>query len=1387
MISSRQQDQPPDTSATESGTKQVASGPRDRSRGNRRNLNVVMFAQNSPTEFSGGRYHSWMMAEAMAHAGHRVSYVTNNLPVFYGDFTAFPHHRDVRLCVLRGLGDKRLDPSGRGRLNLRETAVDELLAESGRWLFNEETLGIELAPDDTAASDTRREVAAEGVYQPTYAADLTICDSSLEPGSPGAGRYCLRIVSNGTERAGIQHGEGRFELRGDRRYLLTCKVYCPSNQTAFRLGVKSDRHGHLWAKDLRTGSIDFANRGGAWTAMTGMLTVPAGDPAPAHAWIMHWDRRPLTWYLDDISIREVVEEFDDEHGALQFHAGGPAGQNLPQPDVLARHEDRKKQLVICPPFTPDQASDAAPVSFCFVDLESIESADIESVASNYARVCIEKSVAEAWKRAGHAHPEPWQEVAPIVEQRELGDASPRLLLLVSNDTHVHTLARIARHFKHTLFVIPARDRKDEGAATRLQAEGFEFVEIDYDDRDKPEIETFAPDIVLCGNDWTSEFNAVHAIAKKLDIPCVALQEGPQDWDQKIKGVDPRKFRNAEVLFSQGAVTLKHIRPKYFTITGHPKTDHIEEHPLPSSPRVFINCNFTYGQYEEARAAWMEDVLSVCKELEIEYLISRHPRDPSRWDDPNFMPSDPFKVADQLRSCSIVVSRFSNIPYEAVAAGRSAVYYNPHAEPMKTFGDDESDGVLKANDRGSLRKILQRHQSSPHFDREAAGRFMRLHCGPTDGRSIERIAAGIRRIHASRFIGHRHLENFAQEGPDADEGPLFSVVICTHNRAPMLDRAVRSVLLNPLGEIHYELIIVDNASTDQTPAVMEPYIRRGRVRYLREERLGLSVARNTGWRNARGEFVVFLDDDGEVAPGWLRAFLDVFETRPGAVACGGRIVPRYERDRPDWFDQGTERFFGQFSLGDDVIRCDWVPGGNAAWRRGALESLGGFDTRFGRVGGSPTLGSEESALIQRAVSRGGVLYYSPHAVMVHHINAARMNLLWLSRRYWGQGVTSSRWQSVFGQMSHSGRLALGFGLKSVGEAFGAAGGVIGGLARGRGRKAVTKWFELLHRCGQAGEATRFGLGRLRDRWWSSNHHAEPGDLETPPDLVVMAPNNDKRPYFYDDVVDFARVQGARLMLLNFETPNWFNALSPVKRDPALWDNWRRHGADWDIVLSSAAESTTHARPFFEDCSPRARHEHCYPSINTVVADRIGELERERRVVLLTRFSRAEHKGSNRLAELPCEALRGYTLVIIVGTGQVPPEAAGELAERAAHYGIELDFKYRLSDHEKFRQIKRARLMLFPSFFEGFGLPPVEALYCGTPCVAFDLPVLREVSGEGLVYVPPGDWGAFRESIADVLTRPPDPQALRRRIERTARFEAYSERIDRLLEAVGTGRG
>lgn len=294
----------------------------------------------------------------------------------------------------------------------------------------------------------------------------------------------------------------------------------------------------------------------------------------------------------------------------------------------------------------------------------------------------------------------------------------------------------------------------------------------------------------------------------------------------------------------------------------------------------------------------------------------------------------------------------------------------------------------------------------------------------------------------------------------------------------------------------------------------------------------------------------------------------------------------------------------------------------------------------------------------------------------------------------------------------------------------------------------------------------------------------GDLpEISADIVILVPGTSESSFYYKAQL-FALKQNAHLVLLNFETANWFNSLSPVKRRTSNWKYWLEASKTASLILSIAKEGNTYAQQFYKNTPKYCKFDYCYPAINTFAADQVSKQNKEKRIIMMTRFIMSDHKGTNRIPDLLCESMRGYAFVLLVGPGDIPRDIFRKLHEQAQKFGVYLEFKHKLSDAEKFKEIKRSSLMLFPSLFEGYGLPPIEAQYCNIPCVVFDLPVLRETSGEGLIYAKHADWNDFKIKIENTIDSLHYELNLKDNIQAVANIQSQAKRLNHLLTQLGT---
>lgn len=220
---------------------------------------------------------------------------------------------------------------------------------------------------------------------------------------------------------------------------------------------------------------------------------------------------------------------------------------------------------------------------------------------------------------------------------------------------------------------------------------------------------------------------------------------------------------------------------------------------------------------------------------------------------------------------------------------------------------------------------------------------------------------------------------------------LSVVICTRNRAALLREALRSLLEQDYPSARYEVVLVDNGSTDDTPAlVREIAARATHVRYASCPERGLPKARVCGAMHARGPVVGYLDDDARADAGWLRrAEAIVREKNP--VCFGGPFFARYDTPKPEWFRDA----YGSVTHGPAArwLRDDeWLCGGNIFFRRDALEAAGGFDAAFSRSSDAFTYGEEQVPQFRlRATFPAERFYYDPELFILHLVRPERMSV------------------------------------------------------------------------------------------------------------------------------------------------------------------------------------------------------------------------------------------------------------------------------------------------------------------------------------------------------------------------------------------------------------
>jgi glucosyl-dolichyl phosphate glucuronosyltransferase len=248
--------------------------------------------------------------------------------------------------------------------------------------------------------------------------------------------------------------------------------------------------------------------------------------------------------------------------------------------------------------------------------------------------------------------------------------------------------------------------------------------------------------------------------------------------------------------------------------------------------------------------------------------------------------------------------------------------------------------------------------------------------------------------------------------DGADPPFVSVVLCTRNRADFLEAAIRSLVAQDFPRDRFEIILVDNASSDATPEVARSFAAEADLRYVREERIGLCIARNTGWQAARGPIIAYFDDDAVARPGWLAAIADAFARHDGTDigVVGGPVSPLWQAPRPPWLPDAVAGSLTIVDWGPEEkiltnIDREWLVGANMALPKGVLEETGGFHPWLDRVGGS--LLSSGDVFLQKAVMRlGYACLYVPGMAIEHVVPPSRLGQDWFLKRFYWQGISDA---------------------------------------------------------------------------------------------------------------------------------------------------------------------------------------------------------------------------------------------------------------------------------------------------------------------------------------------------------------------------------------------
>ncbi len=236
---------------------------------------------------------------------------------------------------------------------------------------------------------------------------------------------------------------------------------------------------------------------------------------------------------------------------------------------------------------------------------------------------------------------------------------------------------------------------------------------------------------------------------------------------------------------------------------------------------------------------------------------------------------------------------------------------------------------------------------------------------------------------------------------------LTVAICTWNRCALIKKTLEQITRMAIPvDVDWELLVINNNSTDATPEVLATFEGALPLRVLIEPEAGLSNARNRAVREATGDYILWTDDDVLVDEKWMKAYSSSFQLWPDAAIFGGNIEPWFEGNPPEWLQRGWKHVASAFAsrdLGDQAIPLanGVLPfGANFAVRTKELRNYA-FDPRLG-VRPDSIMGGEETTLIKRMLEDGITGRWVPDARVRHFIPKPRQTIDYVRHYFRGYG-------------------------------------------------------------------------------------------------------------------------------------------------------------------------------------------------------------------------------------------------------------------------------------------------------------------------------------------------------------------------------------------------
>tara|TARA_B100000795_G_scaffold236603_1_gene196799 strand:+ start:71 stop:976 length:906 start_codon:yes stop_codon:yes gene_type:complete len=235
--------------------------------------------------------------------------------------------------------------------------------------------------------------------------------------------------------------------------------------------------------------------------------------------------------------------------------------------------------------------------------------------------------------------------------------------------------------------------------------------------------------------------------------------------------------------------------------------------------------------------------------------------------------------------------------------------------------------------------------------------------------------------------------------------MISAIISTYNREKYLPKLFRSICKQDY--LNFEIIIIDNNSPGNTKELTEVFIKNNpklKIKYFLETKQGLSFGRNRGIKEAKGDFIIFLDDDAFISNNYFYRISFYFKQYSDVMAIGSKILLDYESSIPKWENPYLNSLLGYFNLGNNIKLFksnDYPRGSNMSFRKSVFDIVGYFNTQLGRIG-SELGGGEEKDIFKRIYISQMKVLYVPDAIVFHTVPKERTTYKFIKQQAIGTG-------------------------------------------------------------------------------------------------------------------------------------------------------------------------------------------------------------------------------------------------------------------------------------------------------------------------------------------------------------------------------------------------